>query len=84
MALGYLGRIRETFPTDVSPEFTAAMMAWQARATQHVGPHQIGAVVGTLEHTWHGPKAAPMLSRNVTIACFSNCSVALNARCSLK
>lgn len=56
MALAYLGRIKETFPADISPEFTAAMLAWQARATMHIGPANIGYVQGTLEHGFHGSK----------------------------
>lgn len=55
MALGLLGRITETFPADISPEFTAAMLAWQARGEYHVGA-RIGYVPGTIEHTWHGSK----------------------------
>lgn len=56
-AMGFLGRIRETFPADISPEFTAAMLAWERRATAHVG-NNIGYVPGTVHHNWHGPKRA--------------------------
>lgn len=57
MALGFLGRIKETFPADISPEFTAAMLAWQARATRHVGLN-FSYLPGTIEHGFHGPKSA--------------------------
>ncbi len=55
MALGFLGRITETFPADISPQFTESMLAWQARG-QHAVGRRIGYVPGTIEHTWHGPK----------------------------
>ena len=57
MALGMLGRITETFPAGISPQFTEAMLAWQAKAKQFVGM-RIGALPLTIEHTWHGKKTS--------------------------
>lgn len=57
MAFGFLGRIKETFPQDISPEFTARMLAWQDRAHRHIGIN-ISYVPGTIEHGFHGPKKA--------------------------
>lgn len=56
MALGLLGRVSETFPADISPEFTASQLAWQARGQHFVG-RRIGCLGGTIEHAFHGPKA---------------------------
>ncbi len=57
MALAMLGRVNETFPSDISPTFTQTMAAWQARAIEFVG-QRIGFVPGTIEHGFHGPKAS--------------------------
>jgi hypothetical protein len=55
-ALAMIGRATETFPVDISPEFTASQLAWQARAKHFVG-QRIGFLGGTIEHGFHGPKA---------------------------
>jgi hypothetical protein len=57
MALACLGRVSETFPADISPQFTASQLAWQARAEHFVG-QRIGYLPGTIEHAFHGPKAS--------------------------
>lgn len=56
MALAILGRVTETFPGDISPQFTDALLAWQARAIRFVG-YRMGFLPGTIEHLFHGPKA---------------------------
>lgn len=56
MALALIGRASETFPNNISPQFTESVMAWQAKAKHFFG-ERIGFVPGRLEHTWHGPKA---------------------------
>jgi hypothetical protein len=54
-ALSLLGRAAETFPSDISPEFTASQLSYQARA-KHFAGQRIGRLGGTIEHSFHGPK----------------------------
>lgn len=55
MAFAMLGRVAETFPGDISPQFTASQIAWQKKAVQFIG-QRIGYIPGTIEHSWHGSK----------------------------
>lgn len=55
MAMGYLGRISETYPQTISPQFTEGMLAWQARAVKYIG-NNVSYVPGTVEHAFHGNK----------------------------
>ena len=57
MSLGLLGRVTETFPADISPEFTASQLSWQARGRHFIG-ERIGYLpASVIEHTFHGAKA---------------------------
>lgn len=55
MAMGFLGRILETFPGDISPQFTERMLAWQGRAVADIG-NNTSYIPGTIEHQFHGEK----------------------------
>ncbi len=55
MAMAMLGRAAESFPADVSAEFTASQLAWQKKAVQFIG-YRLGYLPGTIEHGFHGPK----------------------------
>ena len=56
MAYALIGRVRETAPMAVTPGYIAPLYGWQERA-KSFGAH-IGYAPGTIEHHWHGPKAA--------------------------
>jgi hypothetical protein len=57
MALALIGRVRESVPGDAHPGYVAPLVRWQERAQRHIGGN-LGVVPGTIEHLWHGPKAA--------------------------
>lgn len=57
MALALIGRVRESVPGGIHPSYLAALERWQDRAERHVAGN-VGFVPGTIEHQWHGPKAA--------------------------
>lgn len=56
MAMSILGRVGETFYADITPQFMESMRAWQALALRVVND-RMGYVPGTIEHSFHGPKA---------------------------
>jgi hypothetical protein len=55
MALALIGRVRESVPSGVSDGYIGPLLAWQARASQHIAGN-ISYVPGTIEHSWHGSK----------------------------
>lgn len=56
MAYALIGRVRETAPMGVTEGYIRPLFGWQERA-KAFGQH-LGYVAGTIEHHWHGPKAA--------------------------
>ncbi len=54
-AVGLLGLVGRSFPTDVSRTYRDMLEAWQRRAVQAVNG-RIGYVPGTIEHRFHGAK----------------------------
>jgi hypothetical protein len=57
MALALIGKADVSIDGRMTEGYRRPILAWQARAGQHVGGN-IGYVPGTIEHGWHGPKAA--------------------------
>jgi len=57
MALALIGRVQESVPGGIHPNYRAALVQWQDRAERHIA-RNLGYVPGTIEHQWHGPKAA--------------------------
>lgn len=55
MALALIGRVGESVPGGIHPNYLAALEQWQRRAQHHVAGN-IGYVPGTIEHRWHGSK----------------------------
>ena len=55
MALALVGRVRESVPGGIHPNYLAALLHWQDRAERHIAGN-LGCVPGTIEHRWHGPK----------------------------
>lgn len=55
MALAMKGRVDASVPGKMSASYMRHLLAWQKRAVQHVALN-IGALPGTIEHGWHGPK----------------------------
>jgi hypothetical protein len=54
MACALIGEGEKSIPRDISKQYRATVMAWQARAERlH---HNIGYVKGTIYHFWHGKK----------------------------
>jgi hypothetical protein len=57
MALAILGKAHLSLPGGMHPNYTAAVKEWERRAMAHLGQN-LGFVHGTIEHRWHGDKAA--------------------------
>ena len=58
MATALIGRVRDSVPRDLQPTpYTAPLERWEARAVKHIAGN-IGHIGGTIEHGFHGPKAA--------------------------
>jgi len=55
MALALIGRVHESVPAGIHPNYMAALVPWQERAQHHIAGN-IGYISGTIEHHWHGPK----------------------------
>lgn len=55
MALALIGRVHESVPGGIHPNYMTALVQWQERAQRHIAGN-IGYVPGTIEHHWHGPK----------------------------
>jgi hypothetical protein len=57
MALALVGAAESSLPGPVSASYRRLLMQWQERAVRHIN-RSIGYVPGTLEHRFHGRKAA--------------------------
>lgn len=55
MALALIGRVHESVPRGIHPNYLAAITQWQERAERAIAGN-IGYVPGTIEHHWHGSK----------------------------
>ena len=55
MATALAGRWELSVPRDLTAGYVAPIRRWQERALHHL-PARLGAVAGTIEHGWHGPK----------------------------
>lgn len=57
MALALIGRVHDSIPKKLLSSYGDPLVRWQERACQHIC-RNIGYVLGTIEHAFHGPKAA--------------------------
>ena len=57
MALASIGRAEDTIPGNIGSPYAAPILRWQADALRHIHD-RVGYVPGTIEHAFHGPKAA--------------------------
>ena len=57
MALAMVGAAEKSVPGTAHPNYIAALKTWEARALTHINKN-IGFVHGTIEHRFHGSKAA--------------------------
>jgi hypothetical protein len=57
MALALVGMVELSVHQRMSAAYRAPLSRWQDRARRHIGGN-IGYVPGTIEHSWHGPKAS--------------------------
>jgi hypothetical protein len=57
MAMALIGRVGESIPRNATAGYKSPLYSWQARACRHIGGN-IGYVLGTIEHLFHGPKRA--------------------------
>jgi hypothetical protein len=55
MALALLGRVNDSIPGNMHPNYKTAMQVWQDRANNHISGN-IGFTHGTIEHKFHGAK----------------------------
>ena len=55
MALALIGRVSESYPGNITEGYKRPLLRWQHRASQHIGGN-IGALTGTIEHSFHGSK----------------------------
>ena len=57
MAMALIGRVHDSIPRNLKPAYGEPMLRWQERAARSAAGN-LGYVAGTIEHSWHGPKAA--------------------------
>lgn len=57
MATAIAGSAHLSIHGKMTPGYRAPIEQWQARACHHIAGN-LGYVPGTIEHTWHGPKAS--------------------------
>lgn len=55
MALALIGKAKYSVPGKVHPSYLQSILDWEKRAVQHIRK-EIGYVVGSIEHFWHGRK----------------------------
>lgn len=55
MAMGLIGEIEKTFPSQMHSRYAAKMLRWQDRAIKYLHK-DVGFVDGTISHYWHGKK----------------------------
>jgi hypothetical protein len=56
MGLALIGKVDESIHAGMTHGYKVPLWQWQARAKQHIAGN-VSFVPGTIEHTWHGPKA---------------------------
>jgi hypothetical protein len=54
MALALIGRVMDSVPSNLTPGYIQPLLSWQKKA--RILRMNIGAVPGTIEHGFHGPK----------------------------
>ncbi len=57
MATALVGKVDDSVPKALQGPYSAPLHLWQARAVRHIAK-AISYLPGTIEHTFHGPKAA--------------------------
>ena len=57
MAMALIGHAQDSYPSNISDQYKAPILRWQARATQHIAKN-ISYIHGTIEHQFHGPKVS--------------------------
>lgn len=57
MALAMVGAVEKSIPGGTHPNYLAALKVWESRALTHINKN-VGYVPGTIEHEFHGSKAA--------------------------
>ena len=55
MAMGLIGEIKRSVPSDIGSKFMDELLIWQQRAEKEI-KRDIGYVPGTISHYWHGKK----------------------------
>jgi hypothetical protein len=56
-ALAIVGAVDKSVPAGTHPNYIAALKTWESRALTHINKN-LGFVPGTIEHRFHGSKAA--------------------------
>ena len=55
MAMALIGRVHDSYPSNIEQSYKTPLLRWQTRASQHIS-RNIGFLSGTIEHGFHGPK----------------------------
>jgi hypothetical protein len=55
MALALVGRVDDSIPRRMHPNYRKPLALWQDRAMRHIAGN-VSYVPGTIEHSWHGSK----------------------------
>ena len=55
MAMAFIGRVQDSYPTNIEQSYKTPLLRWQANASRHIA-RNIGYLSGTIEHGFHGPK----------------------------
>ncbi len=55
MALALIGKVADSIPNNLSDGYKVPLRQWEKNALSFIAGH-IGALPGTIEHGWHGPK----------------------------
>jgi hypothetical protein len=55
MAMALIGRVQDSYPSNIDQSYKVPLPRWQDRASRHIN-RNIGYVFGTIEHGFHGPK----------------------------
>jgi len=56
MAMALIGKVDDSIPGNIGEAYAAPLRGWQDRALRHIAMN-ISYVPGSIEHSWHGPKA---------------------------
>jgi hypothetical protein len=57
MALALIGKAHLSMPGGLHKSYIDTVLEWERRAVAHLN-HNLGFIPGTIEHLWHGDKAA--------------------------